>query len=185
MPNLTPTVTNTLSLLTIAGDVVVVGLLLCLLWVFLTKRRKGMAENVLQFFGTNALAFSLVVASLATLGSLFYSEVAGFTPCKLCWIQRIFMYPQMLILGIATWKNDKTVSRYVIPLSAIGILFAGYHYALQRLPNLIVPCTTVGFSLGCSEQFVMNYGYITIPMMSLTAFLMIFVFFVSSKVIKR
>ncbi len=170
-------VNNLLALFTIIGGVVVItmGTLL------IVRKKSDSYKNLKSVFNlleANALTASFIVASLSTLGSLFYSEVANYTPCKLCWIQRIFMYPQMILLGIATVKNDKSIASYLLPLNIIGGLFSAYHYNLQINPNAVAPCTTVGYSLGCSERFVLQYGYITIPMMALTAFTMITLFLV-------
>lgn len=120
------------------------------------------------------LAFS--VALTATLGSLFYSEVAGFEPCKLCWYQRVLMYPQVILLGIAIIRNDPAVNKYIYALCGIGTVIAGYHYFLQRTKIEILPCSAVGYSASCSNVFTMQFGYITIPLMALTAFIAIALF---------
>lgn len=120
------------------------------------------------------LPFALTVSLVATLGSLFYSEVLGFEPCKLCWFQRILMYPQPVLYLVAHLKKKKDVYLYTLPLSIIGIVIASYHYLLQRGMSPLTPCGTVGYSVSCSTTFVMEYGYITIPMQSLTAFLLLF-----------
>lgn len=128
-----------------------------------------------EFFAKNALAFAFAVALVATLGSLFYSEIAGYEPCKLCWFQRIFMYPQVLILGLALIRRDKNIGAYSILLSVVGAVIAGYHYLLQIGAAPATSCGVVGYSAQCSEYFAMNFGYITLPMMSFTAFLTIIV----------
>ncbi len=167
MNPLVPTVSKVLSLLTILGQVIV---LIVLISFFIYKKNK----NKLDILDKHALVFSFIIALAATLGSLFYSEIAGYEPCKLCWFQRIFMYPLVLLLGMAVWKKDNGISNYVIVMSTLGALIAGYHYLLQiGAAPALVPCSTVGYSVSCAEKFVMNFGYITIPLMSLTAFLLI------------
>src|SRR3989344_3418868 len=153
-----------LSVLTVLGQLLILVFLLNLIF------RKGAVSPKIS---EKALWFSFLVALIATSGSLFYSEVAGFEPCKLCWFQRIFMYPQVLLLGMAIWKKDRHIADYGILLAVLGALVAGYHYLLQLgiAPNL--PCSAVGYSVSCSQVFVMNFGYITIPLMSFTAFLLI------------
>jgi disulfide bond formation protein DsbB len=136
--------------------------------------KNSVTKKVLRFFTRHALFIAFLVALVSTLGSLFYSEIAHFTPCKLCWYQRILMYPQAIILGIAYSKKDSHISSYSIVLSTLGVCIALYHYLLQiGAVREILPCTTVGYSVSCAEKFVMTYGYITIPMMSLSAFLCI------------
>lgn len=137
---------------------------------------------VVSFINSNVLLFGLFVALAGTLGSLFYSEIAGYAPCKLCWIQRIFMYPQVLLFGIALWKKDKKVWMYAVPLSVIGGAIAMYHYMLQiGILGKNLPCSSVGYSARCSEQFMLTFGYITIPMMAITAFALIIIFGFMSK----
>lgn len=159
-------VTQILSFLTIAGQVIIVLLVLDL---FFRER-----TAVRQWLARHALLLMFVVVLIATLGSLFYSEIAGYEPCKLCWLQRIFMYPQVIVLGLALWKKDPGIVDYVIALSAIGAVIAASHYYLQVSGVSILPCSAVGYSAACAQRFVLQFGYITIPMMALTAFLLVF-----------
>ncbi|OGF23898.1 hypothetical protein A3H66_01205 [Candidatus Falkowbacteria bacterium RIFCSPLOWO2_02_FULL_45_21] len=117
------------------------------------------------------------------LGSLFYPEIAQYAVCRLCWYQRIFMYPQAILLGLAAWRQDKNIALYSIILSAFGALIAAYHYYIQLSGALaaVPSCSAVGYSVSCSERFIMQFGYITIPLMSLTAFLMIILIMVLQK----
>lgn len=132
-------------------------------------------DVVIEKLGKYALPFAFLIATLATVGSLFYSEIANFDPCKFCWFQRIFMYPLPLLLGLAWWKKDSNITFYTIPMAIIGGLLALNHYILQITGSSIIPCSAVGQSASCSKRFVMLFGYITIPMMALTAFALIFV----------
>ena len=84
------------------------------------------------------------------------------------------MYPQAVMLGIAAARKDRSFVFYSLVLSVIGAVIAGYHYLLQiGVVEEIAPCTTVGYSVSCTETFSMTYGFITIPFMSLVAFLLI------------
>ena len=166
------TVNQTLALLTITGQIIMVVLIMS----FATKR-----SEAFNFFAKHALTFSLAVALIATLGSLFYSEIAGYEPCRLCWWQRIFMYPQVILLGIAWLKKDRGIVLHSIALSSLGALIAGYHYLLQIGMAPSIGCSAVGYSINCSQRFVMQFGYITIPMMALTAFLLIISFMIVFK----
>lgn len=118
------------------------------------------------------LLFAWFSATIATLGSLYFSEVLHFIPCTLCWYQRIFMYPLAIILGIAFYRNDSGIYRYVLPLSIIGMIISGYHIALQKLPYLqeFEMCKT---GVPCSKDYLNLFGFITIPMMAFTAFMII------------
>lgn len=119
-------------------------------------------------------AAALVVAISATVGSLFYSEVKNFVPCSLCWYQRIFMYPLPIILGIAVYYNEAVIKKYILSVAAIGWLIALYHVLLQKIPAMkaIEPCKQ---GIPCSVDYVNYLGFITIPMLSLTAFTLIII----------
>lgn len=175
MPPLVTTINQTLSVLTVIGQVFAIALLAIVIF-----RKKQFP--FFNFIGNNAYLFSFIFALVAMSGSLFYSEVAGFTPCILCWYQRILMYPQVILFGVALWKGEKQTTDYHIALSALGTFIAGYHYLLQIgiLPEL--PCSAVGFSVSCAQKFVMNFGYITIPLMAFTAFVLIMLSMIAHKV---
>jgi len=118
------------------------------------------------------LYFAWVVSIFAFLGSLFFSDVLKLVPCKLCWLQRICMYPQVFILGVALIIKDKKVPYYVLPLTTIGWVIAFYHVLLY---NKILP-EAVGFceaGISCTTKYVSYFGFISIPLMSLTAFTLI------------
>lgn len=122
------------------------------------------------------LFLNLIIVFVATIGSLYYSEILQYTPCKLCWYQRIFMYPQVFLYWLAIVLKDKNIVKYSLFLSILGAPIAFYHYALQRSWVLGADCSSVGYSISCSQQFVMNYNYITIPFMSFSAFMLVSLF---------
>ena len=119
--------------------------------------------NWLILFGT------WLLASAATLGSLFFSEVMDFAPCSLCWYQRIFMYPMVLVLGVGLLPFDGNVVRYVLPLAAGGWLMALYHTLLYEgvIPESAAPCSQ---GVSCSEEYIELFGFLSIPMLSLITF---------------
>jgi disulfide bond formation protein DsbB len=122
-----------------------------------------------------ALYLAWVVSLVAVCGSLFFSEVMGFEPCKLCWFQRIMMYPQVLLLGIACYRNDRRIIPYVMPLSILGGVISLYHYAEQKIPGLakLLPCT---IGVPCNQDYIDWLGFITIPLLALAAFILITTF---------
>jgi disulfide bond formation protein DsbB len=121
------------------------------------------------FFRTYGLYFAWLLAVIASLGSLAFSELLLYVPCKLCWLQRIFMYPLAIQLGIASYRSDRNAIVYALPLSIVGGLIAAYHVLLQLFPSLesITPCRG---GISCSQDYINWLGFITIPMLSLTAF---------------
>ncbi|MBI4155916.1 MAG: disulfide bond formation protein B [Candidatus Zambryskibacteria bacterium] len=112
----------------------------------------------------------LFLASLgAAIGSLSYSEIVGFPPCDLCWIQRIFMYPQAILAFVAMIKKDKNIVDYLLPLSILGAIVSFYQSLVNwGLEGSLVGCTSVGGE--CARVYVLEYGYITIPFMAFTVF---------------
>ena len=147
--------------------------------------RKEKENTLLGFFGRNGIAFAFFVSLFAVLVSLFYSEVAGFEPCKLCWLQRIFMYPQIFILGLAWFRKDHKIIDYALTLAIIGGLVALYHNYIYYGGTSLFPCDAFGLGVSCTKRYVFEFGYITIPLMSLTNFLLLSVFLWLQKFIIR
>jgi disulfide bond formation protein DsbB len=118
------------------------------------------------------LLLSWITSLIATIGSLYFSEIRHFIPCTLCWYQRIFMYPLAVILGIAFYRNDKEIFRYTLPLALIGMVISGYHTLLQKIPYLqqFEMCTS---GIPCAKDYLNWLGFITIPMMAFVAFTII------------
>lgn len=124
------------------------------------------------WLGKAAVYLALLQSIVATLGSLYFSEVRHFTPCVLCWYQRILMYPLILIISTGIIRKDKNIYAYVLPMSLLGGLIALYQVLLQNgvLPHSIAPCT---LAASCETKYTGYFGFITIPLMSLTAFTVI------------
>lgn len=117
--------------------------------------------------------FSWVVALIATAGSLYFSEVMGFTPCDLCWYQRLFMYPLIIVIGVAIIRKDWKSSYYILPFSIIGGSISIYHYTLQKS---VYFSTAIGDGCGivpCTTQYINWLGFITIPFLAFIAFVII------------
>ena len=151
------------ALLAIAANVAVVAII-----VLVASER---IDRVRDALGSTTLALAFVVALLATLGSLYFSEVAGFEPCKLCWYQRIAMYPLTIILAIAMFRRDVDVRWYVIPIATIGAFISVYHYTVEWLPWLdsgVCSATTP-----CSVIWFRQFGFISLPYLALSASLLI------------
>jgi disulfide bond formation protein DsbB len=112
---------------------------------------------------------SLIVASSAVLGSLFFSQVMLFAPCVLCWYQRIAMFPLVPVLMVGLIRKDKELPYYVLPLSIGGLITAAYHSFIYY--NLIVETqSTCAFGVSCSERYFELFGFLSIPVLSLMAF---------------
>jgi len=118
-----------------------------------------------------------LIASVSTLGALFFGEVMQLPPCVLCWYQRIFMFPLVLILPIGLFPLDRKVVRYGLPLAVLGWLFAVFHLLLVAgvIPESIKPCTQ---GVPCSQTVIEWFGFVTIPLLSAVAFSVIVALFV-------
>jgi len=98
------------------------------------------------------------------VGSLYFSEVAHFVPCKLCWYQRICVYPLAVILLVAALRRDRSVRWYAIPLAGIGMLIGSYHYLIEWYPNLETgSCSATGPA--CSAVWFRELGFVSLPLM--------------------
>ena len=180
MPPFVQNVTDLLSITTVALD----GLAIFLLIILVTPlKNRGWGREIEHFFGKNAILFAFLIAAGSVAGSLFYSQVAGFKPCLLCWIQRAFLYTEAVILFVAMIarkdefrrKYGEFIRRTTLLLSIIGAPIAAYHVYLQLSgANALIPCSAIG--PGCEFVYFIEYGYVTIPTMSLTAFALLIIF---------
>ncbi|MBN6185499.1 disulfide bond formation protein B [Aneurinibacillus sp. BA2021] len=131
-----------------------------------------MRGRILHFLQTYRLYLAWVLALIALCGSLYFSEVMRFEPCKLCWFQRICMYPLAILLGMAAYRDDHGIIPYARVLSIIGMCISLLHYLEQKVPSLqnVIPCTT---GVPCSGQYINWFGFITIPFLALISFSLI------------
>jgi disulfide bond formation protein DsbB len=134
-----------------------------------------MQSRVIGLFRTYGLYFAWLVSIVSLCGSLYFSEVMRFEPCKLCWFQRICMYPLAILLGIASYRNDRGIIPYARTLSVIGMCISLFHYLEQKVPGFaeVLPCTT---GIPCNGQYINWLGFITIPFLALIGFLLITIF---------
>ena len=118
------------------------------------------------------LVLAWLVSVVATAGALFIGEVMGMTPCVLCWYQRIAMFPLAVILGIASYNEDRRGVVYALPLALSGVALAGYHTLLVAglIPKGWIPC---GAGVSCSDQRLEILNGVQIPWLSLAAFVLI------------
>ena len=157
-----------LALVAQAG--VVIGLVLWLGRGVPALARAG--ASLRESVGPQAVAMAFAVALVCTLGSLYLSEIAHYVPCRLCWYQRIAMYPLVPILLVAFLRKDHRVAAYVLPLTVIGGLISTYHLLLERFPELegVSSCDPDN---PCSAILLVRFGYLTIPTMALSGFALI------------
>lgn len=129
----------------------------------------------------NALWIAFAITLFASVAALIYSDYFGVEPCPLCWWQRIFLFPQIILLGMAAWKRDWYMTDYSLVLSIFGAGVALYQHALQMLPGGGLPCPATGVS--CAQRIVFEFDYITFPLMafSVFAFLIVLMLFARNR----
>ncbi|MFN0028140.1 MAG: disulfide bond formation protein B [Acidimicrobiales bacterium] len=159
-----------LAILAVGGSVVTLATL-----IPLGPRARRLRPDIAQV--APWLAFA--TAATATAGSLYYSEFADFTPCKLCWFQRICMYPLVVVLAVALRRGDRAVAAYAVPLCALGATVSGYHYQLQRFPDQASAVCTLDAPCSASEVWV--FGFISIPLMALSGFIAIAILLLAAR----
>lgn len=167
----TETVTFFLALLAVVAQVAVAIAVVSTVAGRFSPAAARVRAGLLGVFGPYALELALAVAVVSTVGSLYFSEGAHFTPCKLCWYQRIAMYPLVPMLAIAVWRQDRAVRRYALPLAVIGGVISTYHVVLERFPSLETGACDPNNP--CSLRWIEELGYLTIPTMALSAFALI------------
>lgn len=119
------------------------------------------------------------MALIATVTSLYLSDVAKIPPCNLCWYQRIFMYPLVIILGVGIASRDALIHKYAMPFALLGGLVALYHNLLQwKLVPSVVECS---IGVPCDQVQAVWFGLFTIPLLSLIAFILLLIFLIIDK----
>lgn len=154
------------ALAALVANVATVGLIV---WGFAGQKE---GQSPFEFLRGMTLWLAGFVALAAMLGSLYLSEIAHLVPCRFCWFQRIGMYPLALILLMAAYRRDAKARLYGVTIAAIGAGIAAYHRIVQMFPDLESgSCATSGVS--CSAALIEQFGFVTIPYMSFSAFALI------------
>ena len=128
-------------------------------------------RDAVGLLGDKGLWLAWLVAFTATVGSLIYSELAHFEPCRLCWFQRIAMYPMSMVLLVGAIRREFQAKYYALPLALTGLAISVYHYLIQRIPNL--EGSSCNPDNPCSNIFVEMFGFVTIPFMAGSGFIVI------------
>lgn len=131
----------------------------------------GAADQLIELLSRSSRYLALLVAWVATSGSLFFSEALHWLPCIMCWYQRILMYPLAIILAVGILRRDERLHMYVLPFSLVGACVSLYHYLLIKTDWLPPPPCVAG--IPCTTDYLNWLGFINIPFLALTAFLLI------------
>lgn len=159
-----------LAALAVAGEAMVA--VLALVGLLALAGVRGPIRVVRNGLWGYELWAAFVVAAIGTGGSLFFSEIAGFIPCDLCWFQRICMYPLSLLLLFAAAHGDYRFARYLLPLPLVGACVSVYHILVE---NQVVsePAACKFGGAGCAVKWINEFGYVTIPTIALSGFLLL------------
>jgi len=177
------TINFLLALATLAMQIISIAFLV----VFFLRNASASWRTDLEDVASFLRKWGLSLAFLFSLGgvilSLYYDSL-GFSACGLCWWQRAFLYPQVVLFGFALWKKDTGIADYSIALSIFGGTTALYQHYLQMGGGSLLPCpATATEALDCGVRFFFEFGYITFPLMSFTlfAFLIVLMLFIRGK----
>jgi len=160
------------TVLTVLANVAFVVLLLVGLGALLGAAPRRAAQRLASIVGPRASVIALVVAAVATAGSLYYSEIVEYIPCELCWYQRICMYPLFAILAVGVIRRDRAVVWYAAPFVVFGAPVSLYHWLVERVPSIAESSECSVFA-PCSVPYFEELGYVTLAFMALSAFLLI------------
>jgi disulfide bond formation protein DsbB len=129
-------------------------------------------DRVSNWLNRNSMYIALLAAWIAMCGSLYFSEVRGYVPCVLCWYQRILMYPLAGIIAVGLLRRDWNLPYYVLPFSLFGLGMSTYHYLLEKT-DIFAGAAACRQGVSCTTQWINWFGFVTIPFLALTAFLII------------
>ncbi|HKI92238.1 MAG TPA: disulfide bond formation protein B [Gaiellaceae bacterium] len=166
---MTHDVTVALSALGVAGQVLA-GLLILTAAFWLAGVRIPFDLIRAALWGYELWA-AFVVAAVATGGSLFFSQFAGFVPCELCWFQRICMYPLALLTLFLAFHGDNRAARYLVPFPIVGAGVSIYHLLVEN--HVVATPAACQFGAGCTVKWINEFGYMTIPTLALTGFVLL------------
>jgi hypothetical protein len=165
-------VVRTIEVVTSVLALVAAGGAVAILVVFLSGDRLEFAHPIAGWAHRHRNALTFAIAGVSTLGSLYFSEVENFVPCRLCWFQRILMYPIALIALIALVRKDRNARYYTVPLAVIGASISLYHYLIEW--DVLADsgsCTL--FGPACAEIWFRQFGFVTLAFMALCGFVAI------------
>lgn len=164
----------------LALQITIALLITYLIYKKITKKKVIFIENI---FSRNGMLLAGLTAVGAIIGSLIFSDFYGIEPCKLCWIQRIFIYPQALIMLIAAKSKDLRAWTYSLYLSIMGLLVALYQVNEQLGITDVIPeadCVT-GADAACAQVHMLEFGFITFPLASASLFLFLIILYLMQK----
>lgn len=176
--------TNFFLVLTFVADAIVAFAVLAALAALVSPGARAVVVSWARVVAPQAVVFAWIVATVTTLGSLYYSEHAGFVPCELCWYQRIVMYPLVIVLGVAVLRRDRAVWITTAVFVTIGAPLSLYHWLVERVPAF-EQSSSCSATTPCSAPWFEKLGFVTLAWMAMSAFLLIGVLMVCTAIGSR
>jgi Disulfide bond formation protein DsbB len=160
------------TILTLLANAAVIIAAVFALGALVSRRMRAAGVALLDAVGPSARLLAWIVAAVTTLGSLYYSEIANFVPCRLCWYQRICMYPLAVILLVGLLLRDRRVRWYAVPFVIVGVPISLYHWLVERV-DFFAKSSSCSAEAPCTVPWFQELGYVTLAFMALSAFLLI------------
>ncbi|HLP86456.1 MAG TPA: disulfide bond formation protein B [Candidatus Paceibacterota bacterium] len=183
MPAYVGIINKILSLGIIFLQILIILISVNLIWF------RHLDNKFLLFFKKYTFLFGFLVALGAVASSLFYSEIVGFPPCELCWVQRIFLYPQLVLFGMELYKRDRSIVDFSIAFATLGSIVSIYHIYIENGGSSSLGCAALTPSnadgVSCVIRYIYEFGYITLPIMALTLSLFIITLLLNYKYVSR
>lgn len=183
MPTYVEIINKILSLGTIFLQVAILLLIINLVFI------RSFENKILLFFKKYTFYFGFLVSLSAVLLSLFYSNIVGFPPCELCWVERIFLYPQLILFSMELYKRDRSIVDFSIVFAILGSIVSIYHVFVESGVATGIACAAPNLAnpnvVSCAIRYVFEFGYITLPVMALTVSLFLFSILLNYKYMSR
>jgi disulfide bond formation protein DsbB len=171
--------TNFFLVMTLAADAVLVAAVVLAVAAVVSRRARTSVVSLATAVAPQSVLLAWIVAAVTTLGSLYYSEHAGFVPCELCWYQRIVMYPLVVVLGVAWLRRDAKVWMTALVFVVIGAPLSLYHWLVERVPAF-AESSSCSVTVPCTAPWFEKLGFVTLAWMAMSSFLLIGVLMVCS-----
>lgn len=183
MPAYVDIINKTLSV----GTILIQIFSLVLISNFIFARSRN--NKILLFFKKHTFTLGFLAALGAFVTSLFYSQIVGYPPCELCWIQRIFLYPQLVLFGMELYKKDRSIVDFSIAFATLGSLVSLYHIYIENGGTSSLSCATLNptstTEVSCAIRYIYEFGYVSMPVMALTLSLFIVTILLNYKYMSR
>ncbi len=183
MPIYVEIINKILALGTIFLQVVI--LLIAVNFIF----NKSRNNKILIFFKNYTFYLGFLAAFGAVMLSLFYSEIVGYPACELCWIQRIFLYPQLILFGMELYKKERSIIDFSLVFAILGSITSIYHVYVEAGGTKGLACATIDpastTEISCAVRYIYEFGYVTMPIMALTMSLFIISILLNYKYMSR